>query len=277
MKTSSLIFGIFLTIATSFAGATTHVVKAGDNLFRIARNHGLSLDALQSANPGVNAQALRIGQRLTIPGRAATAARTNTKATTASRVAVTGTYTVVAGDNLSKIARRQGTSIAALQSANPGLKPDAIHVGQKINVTGSRAVAKVSAPVPTPAPRPQESSPKPAPKLVAKTTPAPVRESAPVVKKAAEPAPISQTVAKENTVNTTTPAPAAPIKETAPVAQQKAPTSYRLIKMTRELTLVDVATEYGTTPDKINSLNGWTFSPQTLLAVDSELYVPAQP
>jgi hypothetical protein len=53
-----------------------------------------------------------------------------------------------------------------------------------------------------------------------------------------------------------------------------------LVKTTRELTLDEVAKEYGTTPEKLISLNGWqvnNFSGQTLFAVDSELYVPAQP
>lgn len=62
-----------------------------------------------------------------------------------------------------------------------------------------------------------------------------------------------------------------------PAPAEPAATSYRLIKTTRELTLSDVAKEHNTTTDKINALNGWSFSPQTLLAVDSELYVPAQP
>ena len=53
--------------------------------------------------------------------------------------------------------------------------------------------------------------------------------------------------------------------------------SYVLIKTTREQTLAEVAAEHATTPEKLNALNGWSFSPQTLLAVDSELYVPAQP
>jgi len=68
---------------------------------------------------------------------------------------------------------------------------------------------------------------------------------------------------------------------TQPISHQKktetAASSYVLIKTTREQTLAEVAAEHATTPEKLNALNGWSFSPQTLLAVDSELYVPAQP
>lgn len=289
MKTPTLIFGLLLLVSTSFAGATTHVVKQGDNLYRIARNHGLSLTALQAANPSVNAQALRIGQRLVIPDRSGSVTKTSTRA------AVTGTYTVVAGDNLSKIARRQGTSVSSLQAANPGLDPLALRVGQKINVTGTRSVAVVKKS--SPAPQQLASKPKPSPKpvvtpareTVRETTPAPkTYEPQPVVKQAPTPTvdtpmptqqlvkePAPQPVVENPSPTTTTNDPAPALENKAP--ETKAPTSYRLVKMSRELTLADVATEYGTTPEKINALNGWTFSAQTLLAVDSELYVPAQP
>jgi LysM repeat protein len=43
-----------------------------------------------------------------------------------------GTYTVAAGDTLSKIARKFGTKIDSIQAENPGL--DKIHPGQKIRI-----------------------------------------------------------------------------------------------------------------------------------------------
>lgn len=45
----------------------THVVASGETLAAIARSHGVSLAALQAANPGVNPKKLRAGQSLNLP------------------------------------------------------------------------------------------------------------------------------------------------------------------------------------------------------------------
>jgi LysM repeat protein len=276
VRTNALLIGLNLLSAMSFAGATTHIVKSGDNLYRIALNHGVSVSQLQSANPGVNAETLRVGQKLEIPSKGqATAARSASpaaapvakapaKAAPAPRAAATGTYEIKAGDSLSKIAREKGTTIAALQAANPTLNPNRMAIGQKINLSGTgssaashSAIAQAPA---APAPAAVAKSPVPAPE--------PKQEfaavEAPVTAPPATPAPVMENTTAKTIQNE--PAPAEP-----------AATSYRLIKTTRELTLSDVAKEHNTTTDKINALNGWSFSPQTLLAVDSELYVPAQP
>jgi LysM repeat protein len=289
VKTNTLLIGLIMMSAVSFAGATTHVVKSGDNMYRIALNYGVSLKQLQGANPGVSAQSLRIGQKLVIPTRGAAAvARESTDApvaksspTPAPRAAASGTYEVKAGDSLSKIARQQGTTVAALQAANPNLNPNRMAIGQKINLSGSAgastgssaSIAKSSTPSPAPAPVKQtEPVEQPAP-AVAKQDPAPAPQPVaaaetelPVKQSTPEPAP-AMADTKSQTVNN--PAPEA--------AAQPAATAYRLIKTTRELTLAEVAKENNTTTEKINALNGWSFSPQTLLAVDSELYIPAQP
>lgn len=58
-------------------GSTTYLVKPGDNLFRIALNHGLTTHALAQANGITNYSVVYAGQVLTIPsGSAATAANT---------------------------------------------------------------------------------------------------------------------------------------------------------------------------------------------------------
>lgn len=270
--------------AVSFVGATTHVVKSGDNMYRISLNYGISLKQLQSANPGVSAQSLRIGQKLAIPSRGTTAARESVPAPVAKsssapapRSSASGSYVVKSGDSLSKIARQQGTTVAALQAANPNLNPNRMAIGQKINLSGSgraasgasSSIAKSSTPAPikrsepiekpAPAVVKEEPAPEPAPVAVAET-PASMKETTPA------PAPaVADT--KSQTVNNPAPEP----------APQPAASAYRLIKTTRELTLAEVAKENNTTTEKINALNGWSFSPQTLLAVDSELYIPAQP
>lgn len=49
---------------------TTYTVQPGDSLWTIARRHGVAVDDLVRANPGVDARNLRIGQTLTIPAAA---------------------------------------------------------------------------------------------------------------------------------------------------------------------------------------------------------------
>ena len=43
-----------------------YVVKAGDNLDLIAQRTGVSLARIEALNPGISANALRVGQRLTL-------------------------------------------------------------------------------------------------------------------------------------------------------------------------------------------------------------------
>lgn len=45
-----------------------HLVQSGDTLYSIARRHGVSLNALRQANPGVDARKLKVGQRINLPG-----------------------------------------------------------------------------------------------------------------------------------------------------------------------------------------------------------------
>jgi LysM repeat protein len=45
-----------------------YTIKAGDTFFAIAKQLGISVNALQAANPGINASNLQIGQVINLPG-----------------------------------------------------------------------------------------------------------------------------------------------------------------------------------------------------------------
>ncbi len=49
------------------ASARTHTVKAGETPTIIARKYGLKVDALMTANPGLDPRRLHVGQTLTVP------------------------------------------------------------------------------------------------------------------------------------------------------------------------------------------------------------------
>jgi N-acetylmuramoyl-L-alanine amidase len=61
----------------SAAGEQTYTVKSGDNLTKIATQHGVSVKALRAAN-ALKTDSIKVGQKLKIPAKAASAAATAT-------------------------------------------------------------------------------------------------------------------------------------------------------------------------------------------------------
>ncbi len=58
-----------LTGTPSSPTPRTHQVQDGDTFYRIANRHGISVAALERANPGVDSRRLQIGQSLNLPPR----------------------------------------------------------------------------------------------------------------------------------------------------------------------------------------------------------------
>jgi LysM repeat protein len=56
-------------LSTAAATGKTHVVNAGENPSAIARKYGISLSALEAANPQMKPNHLQVGQTLNIPAR----------------------------------------------------------------------------------------------------------------------------------------------------------------------------------------------------------------
>ena len=62
----------FQAPATSPAKGGTYTVKSGDTLSKIASSHGVSLAALEKANPQIkNFNVISVGQKINLPGGAA--------------------------------------------------------------------------------------------------------------------------------------------------------------------------------------------------------------
>src|SRR5581483_2106307 len=107
-----------------------HTVAAGDSFESIANKYGVTVRELVSANP----QLLKTGDKLTVPAPVAipqesgTGSGSMTGSGTAS--APKKTYAVKAGDNLSIIAVKFGTTVPAIVSANNLADPNKISVGQ---------------------------------------------------------------------------------------------------------------------------------------------------
>ena len=62
------------------------------------------------------------------------------------------TYTVVAGDTLSSIAKRNGVSLEALLAANPGISPTALSLGTKLVIPAGGQVPAEATPTAVPLP-----------------------------------------------------------------------------------------------------------------------------
>lgn len=146
------------TAATSTTKATsastkktsTYRVSSGDSLSKIASQYGTTVDSIKKLN-NLSSNLIFVGQTLKLSGSTVTkVASTTTKKTTTNNKATqttstkkaTGTYVVVSGDSLGKIAGQHGISVTTLKELN-NLSSNLIFVGQKLKVTGS-TVTQVS-------------------------------------------------------------------------------------------------------------------------------------
>ncbi len=107
-------------------GAVAYTVQKGEWPAAIARKFGISMQALQTANPSVVQGPLYPGQVLIIPGGNSPSGqpRPNRESDTA--------YVVRAGDTLNSIAVRFGRTAHELQTANNLPSVDAIYAGQTL-------------------------------------------------------------------------------------------------------------------------------------------------
>jgi LysM repeat protein len=122
-----------------------YIVEAGDTLYGIALDNGISLEALRAANADANPGALQIGQRLLLPtcdvtpptDEATLAPGVQPSATpppTATPVIEGILYTVRPGDTVSAIASRFNVNINDIVQANESLRAnrDLLRVGQEL-------------------------------------------------------------------------------------------------------------------------------------------------
>lgn len=173
------------------APAETYVVKAGDNLWNIAKKYNVDYKTLATANNLPTSTILHAGQKLVIPGKIASAPTPKTKApagaTKAAPQGSTGAasvdaaaapapkgegmeHVVQSGESLSVIARRYDVKTGDLALANGITDPKKIKAGMKLVIPGYQATkssapksgkSSSKSPASTPAPK-VEAAPPPA-------------------------------------------------------------------------------------------------------------------
>lgn len=124
-------FGVLVAVVLLVVGVTstlpvaaeeeTYVVRERDTLSHIAVRTGASVSALVEANGLASPHAIVVGQRLVIPGGTVSPAATST-------------YVVQAGDTLSHVAVRTGSSSRELAELNGLPNIHTIKIGQKLLV-----------------------------------------------------------------------------------------------------------------------------------------------
>lgn len=124
--------------------AATYVVRRGDSLWSIAKKHGISLSTLLSANGLSKNAVIHPGDSLNVPGVSALAASSAPSQSSVSSSAAersfsgeSSTYIVLAGDTLSKIARRFNTDVKTLMAVNNIQDAAKLRAGQELTVPGS--------------------------------------------------------------------------------------------------------------------------------------------
>lgn len=95
-------------------------VKAGDSLYKIANEYGVSVDDIKKLN-NLTSNLIQVNQTLYIPNNLENS--------------MEETYTVKAGDNLYTIANRYNTTVDNLKSIN-NLTSDVLQIGQVLKIPG---------------------------------------------------------------------------------------------------------------------------------------------
>ncbi|MEK3888482.1 peptidoglycan endopeptidase [Bacillus sp. FSL K6-3431] len=128
-------------IASSFAGvasASTHEVKSGDSLWKIASKYNTSVSQVKALN-NLSSDLIYPKQVLFVNESTSDKASDNKQESNPvqnTKPVTSNTYKIVSGDNLSKIAARHNISLANLRKWN-NLTSDLIFPGQVLKVSSA--------------------------------------------------------------------------------------------------------------------------------------------
>jgi LysM repeat protein len=137
------------------ATSGTYIVQYGDTLSSIAYRHGVSVQALASANNVYNINLIHRGQKLVIPGTGTTATPDSSDPSDSSNnpsgssdssdSSSSGSVHVVQrGENLYRIALHYGTTVQALASANGLSSTSLIYTGQRLTIPAGSSTSSAS-------------------------------------------------------------------------------------------------------------------------------------
>ena len=127
------------TNTTNTNGDKTYTVKAGDSVWGISHQTGVSMSDLRAWN-NIQNNFIYPGQKLIIAKKANNNQNTHTNTSTNNK-----TYTVKAGDSVWAIAQKTGVSMDTLRSLN-NIKNNFIYPGQQLKLSNSNSSSNTSNP-----------------------------------------------------------------------------------------------------------------------------------
>ena len=135
-----------------FTGYTEHVIAKGESFYTLGKKYNVGFKAIAEANPAINPNRLKIGEKIKIPPPKTPGAASLNGTSALTNGSETGlrTYKVKSGDSLLKIARTYGVTAKQLRSAN-NLKTDQIKVGQTLKIPAKALAPAVETVPPVPA------------------------------------------------------------------------------------------------------------------------------
>lgn len=138
MNLSKLLTFIFFFITASiFSQKTTkHTVVEGESIYVIAKKYGVSESDIYELNPKTKGALLQLKTVLLIPNKSKKTSISDEKKkkTTSKNSEPTAIHTAVPGESLYVIAKKYGISLEKIKELNPNLNPDAIQIGDEINI-----------------------------------------------------------------------------------------------------------------------------------------------
>lgn len=140
----------FISISyTSIASANTHKVEPGDSLWSLSKRYSTSISELKNLN-NLKSDVIYVNQHLKVSKSSTVPVSGTQKPSIPSSQ---GTYTVVSGDTLSKIANNHSITLAEIQKWN-NLSSHLIYPGEKLIVSNSTSQPKPETPKTEPKPSP---------------------------------------------------------------------------------------------------------------------------
>lgn len=114
-------------------GNTYYTIRSGDTLFKIARDHEMTINELMELN-GLESDMLRVGQQLTVRENRTSAPSIAENAESSTPQGKFVQYRVESGENKERILNKFQMSETELLKLNPGLVIDNISSGQRLTI-----------------------------------------------------------------------------------------------------------------------------------------------
>ena len=133
------------TAAIPTGTAQDYTLAKGDTYSSIGKKFGVSVKALEAANPTMPPTKLMPGKKIQIPAPTTVAAASVSTAAPGMAADASDVYVVKSGDSLTAIAHGHSTSVKALMAAN-NLSTTRIRVGDKLHLPAPKAATPPAVP-----------------------------------------------------------------------------------------------------------------------------------